>query len=54
MYGIGGRGQTSEAIEIARLVVTSGTLTKLHGQTITEQIFSAERARWFGRVRFLF
>src|SRR5882762_8658945 len=50
-----GRGQTSEAIEIARLFVTSGTLTKLHGQTITEQIFSAEPSKvvWKGPVSVL-
>src|SRR6267154_731349 len=50
-----GRGQTSEAIEIARLFVASGTLTKLHGQTITEQIFSAEPSKvvWKGPVSVL-
>jgi carboxyl-terminal processing protease len=39
-----GRGQISEAIEIARLFVTSGTLTKLHGQTIKEDVFTAEQS----------
>ncbi len=50
-----GRGQASEAIEIARLFVSSGTLTKLHGQTITEQIFSAEPSKviWKGPVSIL-
>src|SRR5258708_19297162 len=50
-----GRGQTSGAIEVARLFVTSGTLTKLHGQTITEQIFSAEPSKvvWKGPLSVL-
>jgi carboxyl-terminal processing protease len=50
-----GRGQASEAIEIARLFVPSGTLTKLHGQTISEQVFSAEPTKviWKGPVSIL-
>jgi len=50
-----GRGQASEAIEIARLFVSSGTLTKLHGQTITEQVFSADPSKviWKGPVSIL-
>jgi carboxyl-terminal processing protease len=50
-----GRGQTSEAIEIARLFVPSGTLTKLHGQTISEQVFNAEPSKviWKGPVSVL-
>jgi len=50
-----GRGQVSEAIEIARLFVPSGTLTKLHGQTINEQVFSAEpnKVIWKGPVSIL-
>lgn len=50
-----GRGQASEAIEIARLFVSSGTLTKLHGQTIPEQVFSAEpnKVIWKGPVSIL-
>jgi carboxyl-terminal processing protease len=50
-----GRGQASEAIEIARLFVSSGTLTKLHGQTIPEQVFSAEpnKVMWKGPVSVL-
>src|ERR1700756_4501186 len=50
-----GRGQTSEAIEIARLFVPSGTLTKLHGQTINEQVFNAEPSKvmWKGPVSIL-
>src|SRR5580700_710940 len=50
-----GRGQTSEAIEIARLFVASGTLTKLHGQTIKEEVFTAEPSKviWKGPVSVL-
>jgi carboxyl-terminal processing protease len=50
-----GRGQASEAIEIARLFVPSGTLTKLHGQTVPEQIFPAEpnKVVWKGPVSIL-
>ena len=50
-----GRGSTSEAIEIARLFVPSGTLTRLHGQTIPEQVFSADPAKvvWKGPVSIL-
>ena len=36
-----GRGSSTEAIEIAKLFVPSGTLTKLQGQTIPQQIFAA-------------
>jgi len=50
-----GRGPTSEAIEIARLFVASGTLTKLHGQTIKEEVFTAEPSKviWKGPVSVL-
>ena len=50
-----GRGQTSEAIEIARLFIASGTLTKLRGQTVPEQTFSADpsKAVWKGPVSIL-
>ena len=37
-----GRGPVSEAISIARLFVSSGTLTTLRGQTVSGQVFSAE------------
>lgn len=37
-----GRGQVSEALSIARLFVSSGTLTTLRGQTVSTQVFSAE------------
>lgn len=50
-----GRGSASEAIEIARLFVPSGTLTRLHGQTIPEQTFSADSSKvmWKGPVSIL-
>ncbi len=50
-----GRGSMSEAIEIARLFVPSGTLTRLHGQTVTEQVFSADPGKmmWKGPVSIL-
>jgi len=50
-----GRGSATEAIEIARLFVPSGTLTRLHGQTIPEQTFSADssKAMWKGPVSIL-
>ncbi len=37
-----GRGPVSEAISIARLFVSSGTLATLRGQTVAAQVFSAE------------
>ncbi len=37
-----GRGPVSEALSIARLFVSSGTLTTLRGQTVSTQVFSAE------------
>jgi carboxyl-terminal processing protease len=37
-----GRGPVSEAIAIARLFVSSGTLTTLRGQTVSTQVFSAD------------
>ena len=50
-----GRGQDSEAIAIARLFISSGNLTTLKGQTVPEQVFSAEPAKvvWKGPVSFL-
>src|SRR5260221_14351775 len=50
-----GRGQTAEAIEIARLFVASGTLTRLHGQTIKEEVFAADPSKviWQGPVSVL-
>jgi carboxyl-terminal processing protease len=40
-----GRGQASEAISIARLLIPSGTLTTLRGQTVSTQVFSGEPAK---------
>jgi len=50
-----GRGSASEAIEIAKLFVPSGTLTKLQGQTISQQVFSADPSNvvWKGPVSVL-
>jgi len=50
-----GRGSAAEAIEIARLFVPSGTLTRLHGQTVPEQVFSADptKVMWKGSVSIL-
>jgi carboxyl-terminal processing protease len=50
-----GRGQVSEAISTARLLVPSGTLTTLRGQTVSTQIFSAESKQvvWKNQVSVL-
>lgn len=40
-----GRGPVSEAIAIARLFVSSGTLATLRGQTVTTQVFSADPSK---------
>ena len=50
-----GRGQASEALAIARLFVSSGTLTTLRGQTVPQQVFSADasKAIWKGPVSIL-
>jgi carboxyl-terminal processing protease len=50
-----GRGSSAEAIEIAKLFVPSGTLTKLQGQTIPQQIFAADPSKtiWKGSVSVL-
>jgi carboxyl-terminal processing protease len=37
-----GRGPVSEAIAVAKLFVSSGTLSTLRGQTVTTQVFSAD------------
>src|SRR5258708_10230390 len=37
-----GRGPVSEAISVARLFVSSGTLATLRGQTVSTQVFSAD------------
>jgi len=50
-----GRGQASEALAIARLLVPSGTLTTLRGQTVPQQVFSADAGKviWKGPVSIL-
>jgi carboxyl-terminal processing protease len=37
-----GRGPVSEAVAIARLFVSSGTITTLRGQTVSAEVFSAD------------
>lgn len=50
-----GRGQDAEAIAIARLFISSGTLTTSKGQTVAEQVFSADPTKvvWKGPVSVL-
>jgi carboxyl-terminal processing protease len=50
-----GRGQDSEALAVARLFISSGTLTTLKGQTVPEQVFAADPAKvvWRGPVSVL-
>jgi len=50
-----GRGPVSEAIAVARLFVASGTLATLKGQTVSQQVFSAEpnKVVWKGPVSVL-
>lgn len=50
-----GRGPVSEAISVARLFVSSGTLATLKGQTISTQVFSADPSKvvWKGPVSVL-
>jgi carboxyl-terminal processing protease len=40
-----GRGPVSEAIAVAKLFVSSGTLTTLRGQTVSTQVFSADSSK---------
>jgi carboxyl-terminal processing protease len=40
-----GRGPVSEAVNVARLFISSGTIAKLRGQTVSAQIFSAEPSK---------
>lgn len=40
-----GRGSVSEAISVARLLVPSGTLATLRGQTVSTQVFSADPSK---------
>jgi carboxyl-terminal processing protease len=50
-----GRGPVSEAIAVARLFVSSGTLSTLRGQTVSAQVFSADPSKvlWKGPVSVL-
>jgi carboxyl-terminal processing protease len=50
-----GRGPASEAIALARLFISSGTLTTLRGQTVSTDVYSAEPAKvvWKGPVSIL-
>jgi carboxyl-terminal processing protease len=50
-----GRGPVSEAVAVARLFIPSGTLTTLKGQTVPEQVFSADpnKVVWKGPVSVL-
>jgi len=50
-----GRGSSNEAVAVARLFVPSGTLTSLKGQTVSEQVFTAEPSKviWKGPVSVL-
>jgi carboxyl-terminal processing protease len=50
-----GRGPVPEAISMARLFVSTGTLTTLRGQTVSTQVFSAEPKQviWKGPVAVL-
>jgi carboxyl-terminal processing protease len=40
-----GRGPVSEAIAVAKLFVSSGTLSTLRGQTVSTQVFSADPSK---------
>jgi len=40
-----GRGPVSEAVSVARLFVSSGTLATLRGQTLSAQVFSADPSK---------
>jgi carboxyl-terminal processing protease len=40
-----GRGPVSEAISVARLFVSSGTVATLRGQTVSSQVFSADSSK---------
>jgi carboxyl-terminal processing protease len=50
-----GRGPVSEAISMAKLFVSSGTLATLRGQTVSTQVFTAEPSKvvWKGPVSVL-
>jgi carboxyl-terminal processing protease len=50
-----GRGPASEALAVVRLFIPSGTLITLKGQTVSEQVFSADPTKvvWKGPVSVL-
>jgi carboxyl-terminal processing protease len=50
-----GRGLNSEAIAVARLFISSGTLIALKGQTVPDQVFAADPSKvvWKGPVSVL-
>jgi carboxyl-terminal processing protease len=50
-----GRGPVSEGIAVAKLFIPSGTLAKLKGQTVPEQVFEADSSKvvWKGPVAIL-
>ncbi len=50
-----GRGPISEGIAVARLLVPSGTLATLRGQTVSNQVFAAEPSKvvWKGPLTVL-
>lgn len=50
-----GRGPASEAIAVARLFITSGTIATLRGQTVSNEVYSAEPSKvvWKGPVSVL-
>jgi carboxyl-terminal processing protease len=45
-----GRGPVSEAIAVAKLFVSSGTLSTLRGQTVSSQVFSADSGKVFWKA----
>ena len=49
------RGQDTEALAIARFFIPAGTLARLKGQTVSEQVFSADPTKviWKGPVSVL-
>jgi carboxyl-terminal processing protease len=50
-----GRGPVTEAVAVARLFVSSGTIATLRGQTVSPQVLSAEASKvvWKGPVSIL-
>src|SRR5713101_8193483 len=50
-----GRGEVAEAVNLARLFLSSGTIATLQGQTVSRQVSAAEPAKvvWKGRLSVL-